>query len=202
LWLLAALLAVQRAEAERRFEIGVRANALHAPSSLQSDRRGAGITASMHVRDGWYVVATLDGYDYDAGSLQVARSGVIFRNVAALQSVVLGAAIGRRRRLVEPRFDWFWSAGIGAGFVDATSTTVADIDGHEYRFAAEAGTEIHLSTALGAAFAISEQWSFTGAVRAERHYVDIRVSEGHSGASAKESTIMPIGVYLALNYRF
>ena len=180
-----ALAAAGAAAAERPVTVSVRANALHA----SGDMYGAGLALSMRLNNGWFAAGTLDNYYYAPSTLTSATAAR-----PQLQSLVFGAAMGRRIPSRYEGLDWFWSAGLAAGLPQGYRPQDTK--------ALDSGTQVHLTMALGGIRQLGAHWSVSAALRIERHYIDIRYRDEASGDERRLSTLTPAGLYLSVNYRF
>lgn len=162
-------------------EIGVRVLALKHDVSVE----GAGIAARFPLRQDWFVDVTLErqSWSRDGGAGATGRLEVT--------TLAAGAAIGRRYR-GERGPDWFWSWGLAAGMPEVAPGAVA----------AAASTEIHWRSSLGIAQPLATHWLLTAALRLERHYVDTRIVDGDGRVLERLSARTPLGLYVALSYRF
>lgn len=183
-------------------EIGARASAMHISQSVADEMVGVGLLWRYHVRDDWFVVFSLDSYKYEIddplGLIGNPQSGVGL----PVRNAVFTTALGKNQQLGETRFDWFWHAGIGVGFASVSSKSGVDNSGEPYDLHTDAGTEIHMSAALGAAYHLSSRWTLVGASRVEHHFVDLQIDERESDTLYTVESLTPIGVFLSMNYRF
>lgn len=162
-------------------EVGVRVLALKADVDIE----GSGLAARFPLRQDWFVDVTVERQAWSRAGRRGSADGLDVTTLAA------GAAIGRRYR-GERGPDWFWSWGFAA----AMPTVAPGSAG------ATASTEIHLQSSLGFAQPLATHWLLTAALRLERHYVDTRVDDGEGRMLERLSARTPLGVYVALSYRF
>ena len=204
--MLSLLVAASLRAEDGRIEIGIRANAMHANSPLTDQIIGAGVMWRYHVRQDWFVAFSLDTYEYDIEQ-PLALMGAVQapdRIISPLQvrTIVFATALGQSRALRDTGFDWFWHAGIGLGIPNVPSASGVTQRGRAYDLHTQAGTEIHLSAALGTAYYFSPQWALIGAGRLEHQFIDLQISDKFSGETLTVESMSPIGVFVSLNYRF
>lgn len=113
----------------------------------------------------------------------------------------IGAAIGRHIG-DKSGFDWFWSAGVGAGFPDASNISGPTDSGGTFDLVIDAKTEVHIMGTFGTTYYLSGRWSFTAAARAEHHFLDITVTDLVSGMTGKVESQTLLGAYLSVNVGF
>ena len=102
---------------ETRYEIGLRANVLLGDGVPANDILGLGVVGRYRLKDGWFIGAGLDLYDYDferpwrvVGLEQDPNVDTID---ASADNTVLSGSIGRLYNETDHGFDWFWTLGIG-----------------------------------------------------------------------------------------
>ena len=184
--LLSALLVapLARAAPPSRPELSVRATALQADATIQ----GGGLALRLPLAGGWFVDGTLERHSGPARR----RAGA--PPARELSSTVAGAALGRRH--AGGRWpEWFWTWGIAAGMPEPGAPAAAGPR-------ESAATEIHLRSSLGNTGPRHGRWRLTGALRIERHFVDRRLAAADGELLERQTTRTPIGVYLAVSYRF
>lgn len=162
-------------------EIGVRVLALRADVDIE----GAGIAARLPLRHDWFVDLTLERQAWSRGGAESDPGRLDVTTLAA------GAALGRRYRGDGGRA-WFWSWGLAAGMPDPAPGTDGVVS----------ATEVHLRASLGLTQPLAPHWLLTAALRMERHYVDTRRVADDGRLLERISVRSPVGVYVALSYRF
>ena len=196
----------EAALADNRNEIGLRANAMLGHDIPAEKIRGIGLSWRYYFDEGWFVETALESYDYEI-NVQARIAGLRYLPRTAADKleasiVVLSGVLGRHHGGVDQGFSWFWSAGLGVGFPDVQNVHDASDADNPYRVKAEAGTEIHLTAALGTAYHFSQHWSLIVAGRVEHHFIDIQVTDPLGGAMGVIDSQSPVGAYLSLNYRY
>lgn len=191
---------------ESNFEIGLRANVLLGDGVPANDILGFGVIGRYPLRNGWFIAATIDTYEYDfenptkiVGLRQDPNVDVID---ALADSTVLGAAIGRLYNKTEHGFDWFWSMGIGFASPNIDDVSGPTDSGGTFDITFDVGNEIHLMGTVGTSYNFSESWSTSFSARIEHHFMDILVTDTVTGNTAQIDSQSPMGAYLSLNYKF
>ncbi len=188
------------------FEVGVRANVLLGHGKPANDILGAGIIGRYMLADGWFIGAAIDRYQYDferparvVGIRQDPDEDVID---ADGENTVVSGSFGRLYNPTDRGFDWFWTVGIGLVSASVDDVAGPTDSGGAFDLAFDVGDEVHLMATVGASYNFSKNWSASFAARAEHHFMDIRIEDRVSGATAKIDSQSPLGVYVSLNYRF
>ena len=193
------------ANAQSKFEVGLRANVLLGDGQPANDILGAGLIGKYYLSDGWFVAATLDNYDYDFErpyrTVGLEQDPNIKTIDSSIKTTALGGAIGRHFG-DKSGFDWFWSAGVGVGFPKTTNVSGPTDTGGTFDLVIDAKTEIQIMGTLGTTYYLSDKWSFTAAARAEHHFLDLSVVDLDSGATGKVDSQTPLGAYLSVNVAF
>jgi len=192
--------------ADNRNEIGLRANVMRGDDLPADNVRGIGLSWRYYFDEGWFVETALESYDYEievpawmVGPRYLPRTAADDLEAGI---VVLSAVFGRHYGGSDQRFSWFWSAGLGVGLPDVQNIHNASDADNPYPVKVEAGTEIHLTAALGTACHFSRHWSLIVAGRVEHHFIDIQVTDSVGNAMGMIDSQSPVGGYLSLNYRY
>ena len=193
------------AQAQSKFELGLRGNVLLGDGVPANDILGFGLIGKYELSDGWYLAGTLDAYDYDfERPYQVAglsQDPGVKTIDSKIKSTTLGAAIGRHYG-DKSGFDWFWTAGVGVGLPDSSNISGPTDTGGTFDLLIDAKTEIQIMSTLGTTYYTSGRWSFTAAARAEHHFLDITVTDQVTGDTGKVESQTPLGAYLSVNVAF
>jgi len=194
-----------QAQAESKFELGLRGNVLLGDGVPSNDILGYGIIGKYDLADGWFLSGTLDAYDYDFErpyrTVGLSQDPNVKTIDSKIKSTTLGAAIGRHFG-DKSGFDWFWSAGVGVGFPDSSNVSGPTDVGGTFDLVIDAKTEIQIMGTLGTTYYTSGRWSFTAAARAEHHFLDITVIDQVTGNTGKVESQTPLGAYLSVNVAF
>jgi hypothetical protein len=157
---------------ETRYEIGLRANVLLGDGVPANDILGLGVIGRYRLKDGWFIGAGLDLYDYDferpwriVGLEQDPNVSTIN---AQADNTVLSGMFGRLYNETDHGFDWFWTLGIG----------------------------------FASPYNFSESWFVSFAARVEHHFMDVLITDRVTGNTAKVDSQSPLGAYPSLNYKF
>jgi len=191
---------------QNELELSLRTNVLRGDSASANDVLGVGVIGRYYLDNGWFTGATLDTYEYDYES--AARVAGIDQdpnesNIDALaNSTVVSAFVGRLYGRDNKGFDWFWSAGVGIGFLDVDGFSGGADDGGTFALTYDAKTEIHLTSALGTSYHFTPTWSATFAARLEHHFKDVTATDSISGLTNTIDSQSPFGAYLSIDYRF
>ncbi len=191
---------------ETRYEIGLRANVLLGDGVPANDILGLGVIGRYRLRDGWFIGAGLDLYDYDferpwklVGLQQDPNVDTID---ASADNSVLSGSIARLYNETDHGFDWFWTLGVGIAFPNVDNVAGPTDTGGTFDLTFDVGNEIHLMATLGSSYNFSESWSASFAARVEHHFMDVLITDRISGNTAEVDSQSPIGAFLSLNYRF
>lgn len=194
-----------QAQAQSRFELGLRGNVLLGDGVPANDILGFGLIGKYYLSDGWFLAGTLDAYDYDFERpyqvVGLSQDPGVKTIDSKIKSTTLGAALGRHYG-DKSGFDWFWSAGVGVGFPDSTNVSGPTDTGTTFDLVIDAKTEIQIMGTLGTTYYSSGRWSFTAAARAEHHFLDITVTDQVTGNTGKVESQTPLGAYLSVNVAF
>jgi len=192
-------------QAQSKFELGLRGNVLLGDGVPANDMLGFGLIGKYDLSDGWFLAGTLDAYDYDFERpylvVGLSQDPDVKTIDSQIKSTTLGAAIGRHYG-DKSGFDWFWSAGVGVGFPDASDVSGPTDNGGTFDLVIDAKTEIQIMTTLGTTYYTSGRWSFSAAARAEYHFLDITVTDTVTGNTGKVDSQTPLGAYLSVNVAF
>lgn len=187
-------------------EVGLRANVLLGDGVPANDILGIGVVSSFDLRDGWFAATALDAYAYDferpSSIVGIPQDPSIKDIDASATSVVLSAHLGRRSGVGGRGFRWFWMAGLGVGFPHVGDVAGPTADGGTFDMTFDAGTELHVMGTFGTSYYFTPTWSATAAARVEHHFMDIRLTDRVSGATASIDSQSPVGAFLAVNYAF
>jgi len=191
---------------ETRYEIGLRANVLLGDGVPANDILGVGVIGRYRLKNGWFIGAGLDLYEYDferpwrlVDVEQDPNADVID---AAADNTVLSASFGRLYSETDHGFDWFWTLGVGFASPDVEDVSGPTDTGGTFELTFDVGSEIHVMAVLGTSYNFSSSWSTSFAVRVEHHFMDVLITDTVTGNTAKIDSQSPVGAYLSLNYRF
>lgn len=203
----ACLLAMTTTPAEESpYEIGLRFNVLLGDGVPANDILGLGVMGRYQLKEGWFVGAGLDTYEYDferpSAVVGIAQDPNVDVIDALADSTVISGAIGRHYGNFDQGFDWFWSAGVGIGLPSVDDVGGPTDSGGTFDLTFDANTEIHLMLSLGTTYNFSPSWSASFAARVEHHFMDILVEDRVTGAAVKLDAQTPLGAYISLNYEF
>ena len=191
---------------ESKYEIGLRANVLLGDGVPANDILGYGVIGRYALRDGWFLGAALDTYDYDfertANVVGIVQDPDVKTIDATASNTVLSGFLGRRYGDSRQGFDWFWTAGLGIAFPDVNDVSGPTALGGNFDLTTDAGTEYHLMGTLGTSYHLTPNWSATFAARLEHHFMDVLVTDRVTGATGKVDSQSPVGAYLSINYQF
>lgn len=187
-------------------EIGARTNVLLGDGVPANDILGNGVIWRFYMDNGWIAGATADFYAYDfeapSALLGIEQDPNVKTIDADGSSTVIGGYFGRRYGDGSDGFDWFWTAGVGAGFPDVKNVTGPTSTGGTFDITVDAKTEFHLMTTLGTFYYFTPTWSATLAARFEHHFIDMTITDAVTGNTMTLDSQSPMGAYLSLNYRF
>lgn len=191
---------------ETRYEVGLRANVLLGDGVPANDILGLGVIGRYRLKDGWFVGAGLDLYDYDferpwrvVGLEQDPNVDTID---APADNTVLSGSIGRLYNETDHGFDWFWTLGIGLASPNVDDVAGPTDVGGTFDLTFDVGSEIHLMATVGSSYNFSESWSASIAARVEHHFMDVLITDRISGNTATVDSQSPVGAFISLNYRF
>lgn len=205
--ILVVLLPLSTAVAEdSKFEFGLRANVMLGDGVPANDMLGYGIIGRYYLNNGWFAGATLDTTHFDfehvASIVGIVQDPAVTSIDADASNTILGASLGRQHGNSDKGFDWFWSAGIGVGFPDVDTVSGPVDGGGTFTITTDAGTEIHLTAALGTSYHFSPAWSATFAARLEQHFTDYDITDTQSGTTRTLDSQTLTGASISVNYRF
>lgn len=203
----ALLFAMTMTQAEEsKVDLGLRFNVLLGDGVPANDILGLGVIGRYQLKDGWFVGAALDAYEYDferpSTVLGITQDPTVDVVDALADSTVISALLGRQFGNSDRGFDWFWSAGVGVGMPSVDNVAGPTDSGGTFDLTFDANTEIHLMLALGTTYDFSPSWSASFAARVEHHFMDILVEDRVTGATATVDSQTPLGAYISLNYSF
>ncbi len=191
---------------ETRYEIGLRANVLLGDGVPANDILGLGVIGRYHLKDGWFIGAGLDLYEYDFERpwriVGIEQDPGVATIDAAADSTVISGSFGRLYNETDHGFDWFWALGVGFSSLNVDDVAGPTDSGGTFDLTFDVGNEIHLMATLGSSYNFSESWSASFAARVEHHFMDVLITDRVSGNTAKIDSQSPIGAFLSLNYRF
>jgi hypothetical protein len=189
-----------------KYEVGLQGVALLGDGVPANDIIGFGVTGRYYLEDGWFVAGAIESYDYDfERPIEVVglRQDPAIKTIdAAISTTVVSAHLGKTQTLGRSDFEWFWSLGIGAAFPDADSATGPTDDGGTFNVTTDAGTEIHLLSAIGLEYRFTPALSVRAAARAEHHFIDLSVTDQVSGATGTVDSHSPLGMNVGVAWRF
>lgn len=189
-----------------QYEISARGNVLLGDGVPANDMLGFGAIVRRHLSDGWFVGITLDTYDYDfeRPSLVVGipQDPAVKTIDASASNTVVGGFLGRQYGNRDQGFDWFWTAGLGIGFLDVEDISGPTDTGGMFDLTFDASTEIHLMTSLGTSYHFTPAWAVSLALRLEHQFIDITVTDRVTGATGNVDSQSPHGAYLSVDYSF
>ena len=194
------------AEADR-FELGVRLGAVAADGEPTNDIMGGGVYGRYRLSDRWRLGVAVDhSPDFDVerpyeflGLVGDPAAGEVD---AAGTSTNLLAWIERAHPRPGGRWEWFWGAGGGVGFVDVEAVSGPLAAGGRYEIVEEVGTELLLIALAGLRFRLGTAWSLEAALRAEQHHTDWTVTDRRSGRSVDLDDYLTTGGHVGIAYRF
>lgn len=210
-WALGLILAIGMqslayAEDDWRFEIGPRANVLLGNGKPANDILGFGVIGRYKLKDGWFIGAAIDSYDYDferpakvVGISADPDEGVIDADGSYTS---FSGSIGRLYNETDRGFDWFWTLGLGFASPSVDDVSGPTDTGGTFDITFDVGNEIHLMGTLGTSYNFSSNWSASFVARLEHHFMDIFMMDRVSGNTAKIDSQTTMGASLSLNYRF
>ena len=171
-----------------------------------NDILGFGVIGRYKLRDGWFIGAALDSYEYDferpakvVGITQDPAPGVIDADGSYTS---ISGSIGRIYGETNRGFDWFWTLGLGFASPSVDDVSGPTDTGGTFDITFDAGDEIHVMGALGTSYNFSSTWSVSLTARLEHHFMDILVTDRVSGNTAKIDSQTAMGASLSFSYRF
>jgi hypothetical protein len=171
-----------------------------------NDMLGYGVIGRYYLNEGWFAGAALDTTDFDfehtSAILGIPQDPAVKAIDAAATNTIISAFMGRQYGNTDRGFDWFWTAGVGAGFPDVKDVSGPVDGGGTFDITTDSGTEIHLISSLGTSYHFSPAWSATFAARLDHHFMDHKLTDRVSGATTTVDSQTPVGVSISVNRRF
>ena len=191
---------------ETPYEIGLRANVLLGDGVPANDILGLGVIGRYRLKDGWFVGAGLDVYQYDFERpwrlVGIEQDPSVTTIDASADNTVISGSFGRLYNQTDHGFDWFWTLGVGLAFPNVDDVAGPTDSGGRFDLTFDVGNEIHLMATLGSSYNFSESWSASFAARVEYHFMDVLITDRVSGNTATVDSQSVTGASLSLNYRF
>jgi hypothetical protein len=195
---------------ERRFDLGVRFDALTAGGEPANDMLGLGVFGRYRLDDRWRVGLGIDYSEFDLErpalivGLPADFSGGVVDGAATSTTLsvwlerVYGA--GRAR-------EWFWTAGFGGAAIDVDDVTGPLEGGGAYTlstsFDGELGVEeVLVSVSGGLRLRVGGRSAVEIALRADQHIADWEVVDQVSGATGRSDDYLARGVTVGWVSRF
>lgn len=185
------------------WDAGFRYTILVGQGEPSNDMAAIGLFGHVNWRDDWYFGFGVDQFEFDyenpARSLGLPTDTVID---GANEMTQISGWLERRYGEESGKWSWFWTAGLGYGFVTADTVAGETTDGEPYFITTDASDEFQLLASIGFRYDFSANWRFETAALVQHHFTDYKLTDEVSGATASMGAQTPVGIYFGISYRF
>ena len=204
IFILCAVLASNAVVAdESNWDLGLRYSILVGQGEPANDMMAIGMFGHVAWRDDWYFGFGVDQFEFDyedpAKLVGLPTSTVVDGSNEMTQ---VSGWLERRYGEESGKWSWFWTAGLGYGFVTTDDVEGTTSNGEPYRIVTDASYEFQLLASIGARYDLSQNWRIEMAALAQYHLTDYKLTDEVSGATASIGSQTPIGVTFGISYRF
>lgn len=191
---------------EKRFELGVRANAESAGGEPANDILGFGISGRYRLSQNWWLGASVDipSYDYErpAKTLNIVQDTTVSDIDASVDATNVMLWLERRYGVPASTSQWFWNAGLGFGSVDVDDASGPTQAGGTFNITTDAGTETLLMLGAGYLYNFNDSWVLESSLSVVQHFADWEVRDTITGITGTVDDYTALGIHFGVNYRF
>lgn len=187
------------ASEKSRFDMGLRGGTNLADGEPANDMPWFGVYGHYRLSDNYLLGIGLDNSSFDferpAKLLNINYNGTVD---ADANLTTLSFWVEREYDLKADKLMWFWSAGIGVGFVDVDDATGPIVGGGQYNIKTDANTEVIPGIGLGLRWHLNRTFAITSNVRFEYHVADWDVKDQVSGIKGSVDNYLTSGIFLGM----
>lgn len=203
-----ALAITETPAAEPQWELGVRSGISVSDGIPANDYLGFGIVGKFRLHEGQHVGVALDSLEYDferpwrvVGVEQdktVKPKDIDAKATSTLVTLFYERSYGQ----ATDRWNWYWTAGLGAASPDIDGATGPAVGGGTFDISTDAGTELVPGLGGGVRLNFARNFSAGLDLNASYHVADWTVTDRSSGRSGTVDDYTRFGLQLGVGYRF
>lgn len=194
------------AEAQERFDIGVRTVLSLSNGVPSNDIPGQGLFGHYNMSDRWSLGFGLDQAKFDfedpAGLLGLAIDPGGEAVDPKVDALIVSTWLERRYPAASARGHWFLGSGLGVSSLDAPDVTGPLTTGGTFDITTDGGTEIIVMGLGGRRQRFGRRWAIEFAIKAEHHFADWKFQDRISGASGTIDDYFAYGGHLGVTFGF
>ena len=200
--LIAALVAVNAAAEEPRWDVGVRGGISSVGGIPANDIAGLGLIGRYRLGEGHYLGVAIEQLEFDferpwriVGVEQdkAVRSKDID---ARTSSTVVSVFYERRYGGSKERWNTYWNVGLGFASPDADPATGPAVGGGNFIIVTDAGSEVIPSLGGGVRYNFTPKFAGDAGLSASRHIANWTVTDRVSGRTGKVDDYTRLGIQL------
>lgn len=188
---------------KNKFDMGLRGGANLADGEPANDMITFGVYGHYRLSDKFLLGIGLDNSNFDferpAKLLNINYDGTVD---ADANITTLSFWVEREYDLKADKLLWFWTAGLGVGFVDVDDATGPIVGGGQYNIKTDPNTEIIPEVGLGLRWRLNPIFAITSNVRFGYHFADWDVTDQVSGVTESVDNYLTSGIFLGMEVSF